>query len=1121
MILFDPMFPIHRLAREKFGFDSPTFTDFTLARQLADSMNATRDLKNNPELTVKAGDLAAAALLDEIYSELISLYCQEVDPSAIQSAPAFLDGNLGELHVHALLKSLEEEFNFLKGRPEKIEFMLRLKLANLNPAFDNFSELFDESALPFASYEDCINALNAYFHTLPPFGEDELSLWDLLLLPIKTHPDNIKEQLKFTLQHFSDKINAKFATRVLVTFDLIAEENKPVFFGPGPAQVLDFRPGAGVGTGSMYGGSVGMEEFEAFTVDKEWMPRTVLIAKQTYVWLDQLSKKYDTQIYRLDQVPDAELDELASYGITGLWLIGVWQRSKASQEIKRMTGNPDAIASAYSLYSYDVAWEIGGLEALENLKMRAAARGIRMASDMVPNHMAIDSKWVVEKPDWFLSLPFAPFPHANFDTPDLCEDEDVSVYLEAGYYSKTDASVVFKRVQNNTGEIRYVYHGNDGTLMPWNDTAQLNYLLPEVREAAIQTIIAVAKQFPIIRFDAAMTLAKRHLRRLWFPSPGSGGDIPSRAGRGLTADEFDAAMPQEFWREVVDRIAIEAPDTLLLAEAFWLMEGYFVRTLGMHRVYNSAFMNMLRDEKNAEYRQTLRNTLEFDPDILNRFVNFINNPDEETAVEQFGKGDKYFGVCTLLSTLPGLPMFGHGQIEGYAEKYGMEYPRAYWNESPDEGLIGHHKQVIFPLLHKRYIFAGSENFTLYDFWNEGHVNENVFAYSNRFGNERALVVYNNSYTKTSGWIKGSVGFAQKKEDGTKDLAVRQLGEQLGVSYEERCYLIFRDNTSGLEYLRKSKELVKNGLFVELKEYGCQVFLDFREVSDEGGLYERLAERLNGAGVPSVDIALREMLLEPIHVPFKSLCEVDVWREAFDGDAKALQARAEVFATAVGHFLKREVDAEAFARNVADAALPENVLPVSILFSKTEAETEDELEEALASSSSVNPEIQTDDLTDGAADLSEAATLLAYTILKEIGELSGEELGREKVAHWLQEWLLVTPLQKTLAEFEAPANVLNDLKIWLCFCGQTPKSLFALLSKLLADDLVQATLGINNFDRTIWFQGEGVDVLLETLEIGSALEGVELPLEELQKTANLAEYRVVKWMELARETAVAV
>ena len=56
-------------------------------------------------------------------------------------------------------------------------------------------------------------------------------------------------------------------------------------------------------------------------------------------------------------------------------------------------------------------------------------------------------------------------------------------------------------------------------------------------------------------------------------------------------------MPAEFWREVVDRVAAEVPDTLLLAEAFWLLEGYFVRTLGMHRVYNSAFMHMLRDEK--------------------------------------------------------------------------------------------------------------------------------------------------------------------------------------------------------------------------------------------------------------------------------------------------------------------------------------------------------------------------------------------------------------------------------------------------------------------------------------------------------------------------------------------
>ncbi len=169
-------------------------------------------------------------------------------------------------------------------------------------------------------------------------------------------------------------------------------------------------------------------------------------------------------------------------------------------------------------------------------------------------------------------------------------------------------------------------------------------------------------------------------------------------------------MPEEFWREVVDRVAKEAPDTLLLAEAFWLMEGYFVRTLGMHRVYNSAFMNLLRDEDNAKYRQVMKNTLEFDPEILKRYVNFMNNPDEHTAANQFGKGDKYFGICTLMATLPGLPMFGHGQIEGLTEKYGMEYKRAYWDEYPDQQLIERHAWQIFPLLKRRYLFSGVERF---------------------------------------------------------------------------------------------------------------------------------------------------------------------------------------------------------------------------------------------------------------------------------------------------------------------------------------------------------------------------------------------------------------------------
>lgn len=65
----------------------------------------------------------------------------------------------------------------------------------------------------------------------------------------------------------------------------------------------------------------------------------------------------------------------------------------------------------------------------------------------------------------------------------------------------------------------------------------------------------------------------------------------------------------------------------------------------------------------------------------------MSNPDEETAINQFGKGDKYFGVATMLITLPGLPMFAHGQLEGFSEKYGMEYKRSYYTEFIDEHLV--------------------------------------------------------------------------------------------------------------------------------------------------------------------------------------------------------------------------------------------------------------------------------------------------------------------------------------------------------------------------------------------------------------------------------------------------
>ncbi|MEO1368355.1 MAG: hypothetical protein AAFX50_14370, partial [Acidobacteriota bacterium] len=231
----------------------------------------------------------------------------------------------------------------------------------------------------------------------------------------------------------------------------------------------------------------------------------------------------------------------------------------------------------------------------------------------------------------------------------------------------------------------------------------------------------------------AMTLTRQHFQRLWFPAPASGGAIPSRAEHGLSPSEFDELMPRELWLEVVERIADEAPDSMLVAEAFWLMEPYFVRQLGFHRVYHSVFLHAVRDERNDELQRWLREALATEPAELRRYVNFLTTPDERSAAEAFGKGDKYFAAATLLVTLPGTPLFGHGQAEGLLEKYGMDYGRGQFAESPDTLFLERHREQITRLLAKRELFAGTDNLRLFEVRAEpgsGELVDAIFAFTN-------------------------------------------------------------------------------------------------------------------------------------------------------------------------------------------------------------------------------------------------------------------------------------------------------------------------------------------------------------------------------------------------------
>lgn len=907
-------FHIARSIREKYDLEEELFStdgkvifaNFPVVRKFVQKVNQ----KRKDSEKIKAGMVNAAGLIDEIYHYLFRKYEKEENRGVFSKAVNELAKNVGEENFHNFLiefvnlfppievykgrMSAEDYLHSVSdGKPNReivIEEMILLYFDNFNPANKLLKEFFDESYFVNQKlYQDIISRLDKFFQKEKPFGPENQDIFSFFRTPILHCPDDIDAQLDYVLKKWDVILEDEFKQRILRGKDLIKEDIALEGGGGGAPTIAPKYKGGMEGDESLrlgksgyryaYDAYLGVEEPEQFTEDIHWMPRVVLIAKNVYVWMDQLSKKYNREIKTLDQIPNEELDLFAKWNFTGLWLIGIWERNPASKRIKHIMGNIEAVSSAYSLYDYVIAEELGGEQAYHNLNKRANERGIRLASDMVPNHTGIYSKWIIEHPEYFIQTNEPPFPGYSFSGEDLSHDSRVQIRIEDGYYQHSDAAVVFQRIDNQTGEVRYIYHGNDGTQMPWNDTAQLNMLKSEVREAVIQKIMEVARKFSVIRFDAAMTLAKKHFQRLWFPQPGMGGDIPSRTDHSMTKSEFDKWFPKEFWREVVDRINDELPETLLLAEAFWLMEGYFVRTLGMHRVYNSAFMHMLMKEENQKYRVLIKNTLEFEPEILKRYVNFMSNPDEETAIKQFGTDDKYFGVAVAMITLPGLPMFAHGQIEGYTEKYGMEYKRAYYNEEPNQSLIERHEREIFPLMNKRYLFSQVDDFWFFDFIDDNNnVNENVFAYTNKHHNEKGLVLFNNKYDGTSGRITHSI---QKTYGRNKNLASKSISDALGLNTSEHYYYVVHEHISGLEYLLNGRDLADNGFHTVLEGFKYKVYLNWREVYDNTGEYKKLYESLNGRGVESIWYAVEETRLQPLHNAFGNIFEEEIIAKFID------------------------------------------------------------------------------------------------------------------------------------------------------------------------------------------------------------------------------------------------
>ena len=216
-----------------------------------------------------------------------------------------------------------------------------------NPALVEASRpfVYPENLQYPSGFSSLASLLSAYIKDESRNGkslEDE-DIFTLLTKPSRIYPNSLTDQIKYIIREWAYLLPKDLIELLQLSISYIKEEEKDrgIPGPPGPMPVTDY--------------SDELYEYEAFSDDSNWMPRVVMIAKCTLVWLDQLSKEYKCEITRLDQIPDRELDLLRERGFTALWLIGLWERSSASKRIKNLCGNPDAEASAYSLKDYDIS----------------------------------------------------------------------------------------------------------------------------------------------------------------------------------------------------------------------------------------------------------------------------------------------------------------------------------------------------------------------------------------------------------------------------------------------------------------------------------------------------------------------------------------------------------------------------------------------------------------------------------------------------------------------------------------------------------------------------------------------------------------------------------------------
>ncbi|MGL4961212.1 MAG: alpha-amylase family glycosyl hydrolase [Inquilinus sp.] len=373
-------------------------------------------------------------------------------------------------------------------------------------------------------------------------------------------------------------------------------------------------------------------------MDKPLYPS--LFQMNTRVRLTELSQAIDRPA-TLDDIPDADLDDLVSKGFDWVWLLSVWQTGPAGQRVARENGEwrkefeetlpnlseDDIAGSGFAITGYTVNAALGGDSALARLRERLRTRGLHLMLDFVPNHTALDHPWVKNHPEYYVAG----------------TEDDIA-----------RAPRNYTRVKCGRGDLVLAY-GRDPYFSGWPDTLQLDYSNPATQEAMTGELLKIAGQCDGVRCDMAMLILPEVFQRTW--------------GRHAPL----------FWPNATGRVRQRVPGFCFMAEVYWDLE-WTMQQQGFDYAYDKRLYDRLREGHARAVHEHLYAGL----DYQNRLARFLENHDEPRAAATFAPGmHEAAAVLTYLS--PGLRFFHQGQLEGRKKRISPHLIRAPL-ESVDQEL---------------------------------------------------------------------------------------------------------------------------------------------------------------------------------------------------------------------------------------------------------------------------------------------------------------------------------------------------------------------------------------------------------------------------------------------------